>query len=105
MLLEGAKKIVSDYNGVIPSNIVDLLKIPGIGPYTAGAISSIAFDKTVPLVDGNVIRVLSRLRAIEYETNSKEMNKLSWELATVLVDPLQPGDFNQVQIVFTIQNS
>lgn len=105
MLLEGAKKIVSDYNGVIPSNIDDLIKIPGIGPYTAGAISSIAFDKTVPLVDGNVIRVLSRLRAIEYETSSKEMNKLSWELATALVDPLQPGDFNQVQIVCTIQNS
>ena len=52
-LLEGAKVIVSEYNGQIPSHIDDLLKIPWIGPFTAGAISSIAFNQPVPLVDGN----------------------------------------------------
>jgi A/G-specific adenine glycosylase len=64
-LLKGAQSVVSTFKGKIPDTAEDLKKIPGIGPYTAGAISSIAFGKTEPLVDGNVIRVLSRLFALQ----------------------------------------
>ena len=53
----GAQKIVSEYNSVIPDSVSELLKIPGIGPYTAGAIASIAYNIPEPLVDGNIIRV------------------------------------------------
>lgn len=64
-LFLGAKKVMSDYNGLIPNTVKELLTIDGIGPYTAGAISSIAYNKVEPLVDGNVIRVLSRLYALK----------------------------------------
>ena len=53
---------MGQWGGHLPTTVPDLLRIPGIGPYTAGAIASIAFEKKVPIVDGNVIRVLSRLR-------------------------------------------
>ena len=66
-IFKGAQKVCSDYNGVIPSDLKGLLSIPGIGPYTAGAISSIAYKQPNGLVDGNVIRVMSRLRAMKLE--------------------------------------
>ena len=94
-LLTGAKKIVADFNGIMPSNIEQLKEIPGIGPYTAGAISSIAFNNVQPLVDGNVIRVLSRLFALKESVGSSVMDKLCWSIAGRLVHPDQPGDFNQ----------
>jgi A/G-specific adenine glycosylase len=56
---------LKDFNGVIPRTVEELKTIDGIGQYTAGAISSIAFNKVEPLVDGNVIRVLSRLYALK----------------------------------------
>jgi len=56
-----AKKIVSEYGGAFPSEVSELRKLPGIGDYTAGAIASLAFGKRAPAVDGNVLRVLSRL--------------------------------------------
>lgn len=93
-LLKGAQKVMQDFDGVIPDNINQLLDIPGIGPYTAGAISSIAFQKVEPLVDGNVIRVLTRLRAIDSEL-SPIVEKSIWALAKQIVDPKSPGDFNQ----------
>ena len=94
-LLTGSKKIVADFNGIMPSNIEQLKQIPGIGPYTAGAISSIAFNNVEPLVDGNVIRVLSRLFALKESAGSSTMDKLCWSIAGRLVHPEQPGDFNQ----------
>lgn len=94
-LLAGAKEVVNKFNGQIPFEIDDLLKIPGIGPYTAGAISSIAFNKPNSLVDGNVIRVLSRLRAVPYEIGTKQLESLMWKIAADIVDPDRPGDFNQ----------
>lgn len=60
-LQKSARMIIEEFGGEIPSQFEELLKLPGIGTYTAGAISSIAFDKPVPAVDGNVLRVLSRL--------------------------------------------
>jgi A/G-specific adenine glycosylase len=60
-----AKTVVAEFGGNFPDDMADLIKLPGIGPYTAGAISAIAFDKPYAAVDGNVERVLSRLDAIE----------------------------------------
>ena len=94
-LLECAQKVVHDYNGVLPQTAKALLNLPGIGEYTAGAISSIAYGQKEALVDGNVIRVLSRMRAIRYEKDSKDMSTTAWKLARQIVDDDHPGDFNQ----------
>jgi len=75
--------------------VKDLLKIQGIGAYTAGAVASIAFGRAVPLVDGNVIRVFSRLCAVKAEAKDAGLIKGCWSLAQRLVDPSRPGDFNQ----------
>lgn len=78
-LHEGAKKVVEKFNGVLPADAATLEKeVPGIGPYTAGAISSIAYGRPAPLVDGNVVRVLSRLRAIGGDPKSKAAVSLHW---------------------------
>lgn len=94
-LLECAQKVVKEYNGILPQTTKDLLKLPGIGEYTAGAISSIAYGQKEALVDGNVVRVLSRIRAIKYEKDSKDMSNTAWKLARQIVDSEHPGDFNQ----------
>ena len=86
---------MNEKKGHFPQDILELQKIPGIGPYTAGAIASIAFNKKEALVDGNVVRVLSRLRALGMNSKSKEAIQLHWELARDLVDEKRPGDFNQ----------
>ncbi|KAJ4847446.1 hypothetical protein Tsubulata_043386 [Turnera subulata] len=86
-LLEGAKKIIAEGEG-FPNTVSSLRKVPGIGDYTAGAIASIAFNEVVPVVDGNVVRVLARLKAIS--ANPKDR-----KLAAQLVDPCRPGDLNQ----------
>ncbi|VFQ86348.1 unnamed protein product [Cuscuta campestris] len=93
-LLEGAKMIVEDGNG-FPNTASGLRKIKGIGDYTAGAIASIAFNEAVPVVDGNVVRVIARLKAISANPKSKETIKNLWKLAGQLVDPCRPGDLNQ----------
>ncbi|XP_056171662.1 adenine DNA glycosylase [Syzygium oleosum] len=93
-LLEGAKMIVAGGEG-FPRTVGALRKIPGIGDYTAGAIASIAFNEVVPVVDGNVVRVLARLKAISANPKDSATVKNFWKLAAQLVDPDRPGDFNQ----------
>ncbi|KAJ3671391.1 hypothetical protein LUZ60_007470 [Juncus effusus] len=92
-LLEGAKSIVK--NGKFPKNAKELQKVPGIGNYTAGAIASIAFNEAVPVVDGNVVRVMTRLKAISSNPKESSTVKLIWDLARQIVDQSRPGDFNQ----------
>ncbi len=92
---EAAKIILEQYGGKFPADPESLHKLPGIGRYTQGAILSIAFDIPVPLVDGNVARVLSRLFAIPEPIDSREGEKRLWELAKKLVPKKNPGDFNQ----------
>ena len=98
-LLKGAKALVEDGKGELPQEKAKLLQISGIGPYTAGAILSIAFNQVEPLVDGNVIRVLSRLYSIGdlqlTGVSNGAMEKLCWSIAGDLVDLESPGDFNQ----------
>ncbi|KAJ8899346.1 hypothetical protein K2173_018320 [Erythroxylum novogranatense] len=93
-LLEGAKMIIAGGDG-FPKTISSLRKVPGIGEYTAGAIASIAFEEVAPVVDGNVVRVLARLKAICANPKHKTIVKNFWKLAAQLVDPCLPGDFNQ----------
>ncbi|XP_031281623.1 adenine DNA glycosylase-like [Pistacia vera] len=93
-LSEGAKMIVAEGGG-FPGTVSALRKVPGIGNYTAGAIASIAFKEVVPVVDGNVIRVLSRQKAISANPKDSLTVKKFWALAAQLVDPCRPGDFNQ----------
>lgn len=94
-LLSGAQYVFNNHQGVIPSQKSQLLEIPGIGPYTAGAICSIAFHQAEPLVDGNVLRVFARLFAIREEVGGGKLEKISWAIAQELVHPDSPADFNQ----------
>ncbi len=88
-----AKTVVTDFEGKFPSDIDQLIKLPGIGPYTAGAIAAIAFDKPFAAVDGNVERVISRLDAIETPLpQSKPQIKTR---AQSLMRPDRAGDFVQ----------
>eukprot|EP00976_Prorocentrum_cordatum_P117669 1196346-Prorocentrum_minimum.AAC.1 len=107
-LLEGAKHIQgasflptsppqTELKGVFPTEAEGLKTIPGIGAYTAGAVSSIAFARPAPLVDGNVTRVLSRLRALPGDPSTPAAAKTHWALAKQLVCAARPGDFNQVR--------
>ena len=97
LLHQGAKLVVKEYNGTLPHTVDGLLNINGIGPYTASAIASIAFGVNVPVVDGNVCRVLSRLTGIANHIKAPSLkDKLGWNLATQLVrDSAHPGDINQ----------
>jgi A/G-specific adenine glycosylase len=71
MLRDGARAVMARFGGAIPRDVEELLEIPGIGRYTAGAIASIAFDEAAPIVDGNVARVLSRVFADDSDTWSR----------------------------------
>ena len=94
-LKRAAEKIVSELNGRFPEDIEGLLQLPGVGPYTAAAVASIAFGKPRELVDGNVARVLARLFALRGNIKSPEVEKRLWETAGRLLDRKRPGDWNQ----------
>jgi A/G-specific adenine glycosylase len=81
--------------GEFPQTAEALEKLPGIGRYTAGAIASIAFNEAVPVVDGNVIRVLTRLYDIDRDTTTPAVQNELWDKAAALVPPDRPGDYNQ----------
>ncbi|KAL7828997.1 hypothetical protein SRHO_G00326310 [Serrasalmus rhombeus] len=95
-LHEGAKKVVTELGGEMPRSAEALLKqLPGVGRYTAGAIGSIALGQVTGAVDGNVIRVLCRVRVIGADSTSPPVTEALWKMADTLVDPERPGDFNQ----------
>ncbi|KAG7235706.1 hypothetical protein INR49_002336 [Caranx melampygus] len=98
-LHEGAQKVVTELKGQMPRTVDSLLKqLPGVGRYTAAAIGSIALGQVTGAVDGNVIRVLCRLRAIGADSTSPTVTEALWGLANTLVDPERPGDFNQAMM-------
>lgn len=92
---KAAQAVVEKYNGSLPASYEGLLALPGIGPYTAGAIASIAFQLPVPCVDGNVLRVISRILE-DRQCVDKESVK-SWYRETLqrVMPQQRPGDFNQ----------
>lgn len=97
-LHKGAQQVTAQFGGVMPSDPAQLLKISGIGEYTAGAIASIAFDVPVPAVDGNVIRVTSRLFGVRENAGMPSVKRQITALAASLVDGQRPGDHNQAMM-------
>jgi A/G-specific adenine glycosylase len=83
-LQRAARQILEQHNGVFPQDPASILSLPGVGRYTAGAIASIALDQPEPIVDGNVIRVLTRFFALEGDPKAQPLNRRLWELATAL---------------------
>jgi A/G-specific adenine glycosylase len=94
-LWRGAKAVVSEHGGKMPATAASLRSLPGIGPYSAGAIASIAFGERAALVDGNVVRVLCRLFGLGGDPSRNPLKAELWKLAERLVPPDRPGDFNQ----------
>src|SRR3989338_6111565 len=94
-LNQTAKIILKKHSGKIPDSIEVLRTLPGIGRYTAGALASIAYDKPAAILDGNVIRVLTRLYTIKDDIGSGQTLKRIWDLAEKAVPVKNPGDFNQ----------
>jgi A/G-specific adenine glycosylase len=94
-LHKAAQIVVSECDGEFPRTAEQLQQLPGVGRYTAGAIASVAFGQPVPVVDGNVRRVLARLFAIEGNIAAAAATRRVWQLAERLVAPRAPGAFNQ----------
>lgn len=94
-LHRAAKEIVARFGGKVPSTVQDLLTLPGIGRYTAGAIASIAFNRDAPVLDGNVTRVLCRYFNIRRDPKRTETQKQLWKLAEDLIPRGRAGKFNQ----------
>jgi len=95
-----AKMIHENNHGAFPNNYQELLKLKGVGPYTAAAIASFAFGETVALVDGNVYRVLARIFGNQTNIASSAAYKTFFELASQLIDTAQPAVFNQALMEF-----
>jgi A/G-specific adenine glycosylase len=95
-----AQIIASELNGKFPETYTGLVKLKGIGPYTAAAIASFAFDEKVAVVDGNVYRVLARLFDIETDIASHEAKKVFSDLANELISDKSPGTHNQAMMEF-----
>lgn len=93
-LKKAAQKMINDYQGEFPKNYEDILKLPGIGEYTAGAISSICFGLPEVAIDGNVMRVYSRVANVDIDiTSPKERKKIASKIKQIL--PKNSGDFNE----------
>ena len=91
-----AVSIVTEHGGHIPSEADDLLALPGVGRYTAGAIASIAFDRQAPIVDGNVARVVARLGGIDVKSDDPGLLAAAWAASTAMVEEIdRPGALNQ----------
>ncbi|MFN8373400.1 MAG: A/G-specific adenine glycosylase [Anaerolineae bacterium] len=94
-LHRAARMVVQQWQGYFPSSLEDLQKLPGIGRYTAGAISSIAFGLAAPVLDGNVMRVFARLTDLADDVTQPRTQKHLWSLAEDWLSSERPGDYNQ----------
>lgn len=95
-----AKYITTELNGKFPETYEEILKLKGVGQYTASAISSFVFDEAQAVVDGNVFRVLARYFGIKTPIDSSQGKKEFYELANELLDKKDPGTFNQAIMEF-----
>jgi len=93
-LQKAAQVVCRDYNGTCPSTLDEILSLPGVGRYTAGAVLSFAFEKRAPIVDGNVVRVLARVTATTDPVDSGSVQKDLWSLAELLVPREEVREFN-----------
>ncbi|WP_461214257.1 A/G-specific adenine glycosylase [Lacticaseibacillus sp. GG6-2] len=94
-LQKAAQQLMQDYGGVWPQTAAELQQLAGIGPYTAGAIASIAFNQVEPAIDGNAFRVFSRLFCIADDIAQPQTRKVFDRVIRQVIDPERPGDFNQ----------
>ena len=94
-LQKAARAVMERHGGVIPADFEALLKLPGVGRYTAGAVASIAYDIPVPAVDGNVLRVLARLTGDDTDILSPTAKKRAEATLAPLVPTPDAGDFTQ----------
>lgn len=90
-----AQTVVSEYSGILPASYEELLALKGIGSYTAGAIASIAYDIPVPAVDGNVLRVFSRITENRQDIMKQSVRRQVEEKLLRIMPKEAPGDFNQ----------
>jgi len=97
-LHKAAGQLVEDHGGKIPATPEGLLSLPGIGAYTAGAILSIAFEKPVPAIDGNVRRVMSRLMALRKPLREPSVQEKIEKASQALMPQDRPGQFNQAMM-------
>ena len=94
-LHKASRLIMTEYSGVFPDSYDKIRRLPGVGEYTAAAVSSIAFGLPFPAVDGNLTRVLSRLHGVRDDTNIPSVKKHIRDLAMQNIDTQRPGDWNQ----------
>lgn len=94
-LKAAAQQIVAEFDGEMPQSIEEIRSLKGIGPYTAGAIGSIAFGLREPAIDGNVMRVVSRLFCIEADIAKASSRRPFDEAMRTIISPDEPGEFNQ----------
>ncbi len=95
-----AKHIVLNHNGIFPNTYDEILKLKGIGPYTAAAIMSYAFKKPYPVVDGNVLRIVSRYLGITDAIDSSIVHKKILDWLNIQIPQKNPQDFNQALMDF-----
>lgn len=99
-LQKAAQLVMREFAGDFPRNYEDIITLPGVGPYTAAAIASFAFDEAKAVVDGNVFRVLSRVFAVETDIASSAARGVFTELAQSLIPTEDPAGFNQAIMEF-----
>ena len=92
---KAAQKVVAEYGGEIPSTYLDLQKLPGLGPYAAAAVASLAFSVPVPVVDGNVLRVFARFWGMNDDIRLPKMRQLLFDQLVPIIAEENPSDFNQ----------
>ena len=97
-LREGARHVVERHEGRIPDGVTELLDLPGVGPYSAAAIASIAFGRRVPVVDGNVVRVLCRVFGLRGDPRTMPLKGRIGQLADDLVPAGAAGEHNQAMM-------
>ena len=93
-LHRAAQMVVEQYGGKIPQDVEELLNLPGVGRYTAGAVASLAYQRKAPILDGNVVRVLCRLDGITDDPRSRQIQQRLWARAEQILPEKNVGDFN-----------
>lgn len=93
-----ARLIVEHFGGVVPRTVDELLTLPGVGRYTAGAVASIAYNTRAPILDGNVMRVLCRIDRIETDPRTPATQKQLWQRAEQILPACHVGDFNSAMM-------
>jgi A/G-specific adenine glycosylase len=97
-LHEAARLVVDEFDGAVPDTMDAIRQLPGVGPYTAAAVLSIAYERPHGVLDGNVIRLLTRVFTIDDEVGATRTRRQLQALADALLDPERPGDFNQAMM-------